>query len=132
MAKAVAEGAKVDNNVQVELSFHVESEDLSKFDAIAIGAPTYYHEMPIYFKSLFEEVAMKGVDLKGKVGASFGSYGWSGEAPGLILEIMKNKFEMQTIEPPLIAKYIPDVKTLGACKDLGKKISETLISKGLH
>ena len=39
---------------------------------------------------------MQGISLKGKVGAVFGSYGWSGEAPKLILEIMKYKFEMQT------------------------------------
>jgi flavorubredoxin len=132
MAKAVAEGAQTPDGPKVELSYHIEPEELSKFDAIAIGAPTYYHQMPVDFKNLFEEIAVKGITLKGKVGATFGSYGWSGEAPGLILEILKNKFEMQTIEAPLLSKYIPDAKTLGACKDLGKRISETLMSKGLH
>ena len=62
--------------------------------------------------------------MKGQVGATFGSYGWSGEAPKQILEIMKNKFEMKVVEPPLLAKYSPDEKMLGACKDLGKRISE--------
>ena len=51
--------------------------------------------MPIDFKKLFEQAAVQGISLKGKIGAAFGSYGWSGEAPKLILEIMKNKFEMQ-------------------------------------
>ncbi len=51
--------------------------------------------MPVDFKNLFEEAAVKGINLKGKMGAAFGSYGWSGEAPKLILEIMKYKFEMQ-------------------------------------
>ncbi len=63
--------------------------------------------MPVDFKNLFEEAAVQGISLKGKIGAAFGSYGWSGEAPKLILEIMKNKFEMQVVEPPLLAKYIP-------------------------
>jgi hypothetical protein len=39
---------------------------------------------------------------------------------------MKNKFEMQVVEPPLLVKYIPDEKMLSACKDLGKRISENL------
>ena len=85
--------------------------------------------MPIDFKNLFEEAAVKGVSLKGKVGATFGSYGWSGEAPGLILEIMKNKFEMQVVESPLLVKYTPDEKMLSSCKDLGKRISENLQKK---
>jgi flavorubredoxin len=86
--------------------------------------------MPLDFKNLFEEVAVKGLSLKGKVGAAFGSYGWSGEAPRLILEIMKNKFEMQVVEPPLLAKYLPDQKMLSDCRELGKRISENLMSRG--
>jgi flavorubredoxin len=126
MARAVADGAQINDKIRVELNFHIEPEELSRFDVIVIGVPTYHHEMPIDFKKLFEEVAVKGLSLKGKVGYTFGSYGWSGEAPGLVLEIMKNRFEMQVVEPPLLVKYIPDEKMLGACKDLGKRISEKL------
>ena len=129
MAKAVAEGARVSDEVNVELSYHVDPEDLSLFDAIIVGTPTYHHEMAVEFKNLFEEAAMKGISLKGKVGAAFGSYGWTGEAPKLVLEIMKLKFEMQVTEPPLLARYLPDAKTLKDCKDLGKRVSENLMSK---
>ena len=81
------------------------------------------------FKNLFEEAAAQGISLKGKIGAAFGSYGWSGEAPKKILEIMKNKFEMQVLEPPLLANYAPDEKMLAACRDLGKRISENLMNR---
>ena len=128
MANAVAQGAKINDNIAVELSFHIEPQGLSSFDAIIIGAPTYHHEMPVDFKNLFEEAAASGVSLKGKVGATFGSYGWSGEAPKLILEIMKNKFEMQVTEPPLLANYLPNEKTLSACTELGKRIAENLLN----
>ena len=131
MAKAVAEGAQINDNIKVELNFHVDPEELSSFDAIVVGAPTYHHEMPIDFKNLFEEAAVKGISLKGKVGAAFGSYGWSGEAPKLILEIMKNKFEMQVVEPPLLVKYVPDEKMLSACRELGKKNFRKLDEQGL-
>jgi flavodoxin I len=127
MAKAVAEGAKNAGNPDVELTYHVDAEDLANFDAILMGTPTYHHDMPIDMKRLFEEAAAKGVNLKGKVGVAFGSYGWSGEAPKLLLEIMKKRFEMQVTEPPLLAKYVPDEKALNLCRDLGKRVSETLM-----
>jgi flavorubredoxin len=129
MAKAVAEGARINDDVNVELSYHVDPEDLSMFDAIIVGTPTYHHEMAVEFKNLFEEAAAKGVNLRGKVGAAFGSYGWTGEAPKLVVEIMKFKFEMQVNEPPLLARYLPDAKVLNDCKDLGKRVSENLMSK---
>jgi len=65
--------------------------------------------------------------LKGKTGAAFGSYGWSGEAPKLVLEIMKNRFEMNVTEPPFLAKYTPDQTALDECKDLGKHVAEKLM-----
>ena len=128
MANAVAEGAK-NNDVEIETSFHVDAGDLNSFDAIVVGAPTYHHDMPVDFKNLFEEASVKGVDLKDKVGGAFGSYGWSGEAPKLILEILKNKFGMVIVQPPLIARYIPDQTALNSCRELGQKISETLMNK---
>ena len=130
MAQAIAKGAKNAGTSDVELSYHVEAEELAMFDAILMGAPTYHHDIPIDMKKLFERAAVKGINLKGKVGAAFGSYGWSGEAPNLVLEIMKNKFEMRVIEPPLLAKYVPDENMLEKCSDLGKRISETLMHNG--
>jgi flavorubredoxin len=129
MAKAVAEGAKINDDIKVELNFHVEPEELSAFDAILVGTPTYHHEMPVDFKNLFGEISEKGLSLKGKLGAAFGSYGWTGEAPKLVLEIMKNRLEMQVVEPPLLAKFLPDQKILNDCRDLGRRISENLMSK---
>ncbi len=127
MAKAVAEGAKSVSNVEVELNYFVEAEELGGFDAILVGTPTYHHDMPIDIKMLFEEAAVKGVNLKAKKGATFGSYGWSGEAPKFVLEIMKNKFQMSIIEPALLTKYAPDQNMLEQCKALGKRVSENLI-----
>ncbi|MCJ7424103.1 FprA family A-type flavoprotein [Candidatus Bathyarchaeota archaeon] len=127
MAKAVADGAKSVQGIEVELDYHTLPETLVDFNAILIGIPTYHHDMAIDMKKLFEEAATKNINLKGKIGATFGSYGWSGEAPRLILEIMKNKFEMQVTEPPLLAKYTPDQTTIEKCKELGKKIAEKLM-----
>jgi flavorubredoxin len=129
MANAVAEGAKSGSDVEVELSYHVDAESLSSYDAIIVGSPTYHHDMPVDFKNLFEEAAVKGISLKGKIGAVFGSYGWSGEAPKLLLEIMKYKFEMEIAESPFLAKYMPDQNMLNACRALGVKVSESLMNR---
>ncbi|HUK84249.1 MAG TPA: flavodoxin domain-containing protein [Candidatus Acidoferrum sp.] len=125
MAKAVAEGAKSDKNLTVDLSYHVEADELSNYDAIIVGTPTYHTQMPIDFKNLFEEVSAKQINLKNKIGSAFGSYGWSGEAPQAVIEILK-KLEMQVIEPPIRAKYNPDQKTLDVCIDLGKRVAQKL------
>lgn len=126
MAEAIADGAKKVPGVEVELTYHATPEILANFDAIVIGMPTYYHDMTVDMKNLLGEVAVKNINLKGKIGATFGSYGWSGEAPQLILEVMKNKFEMNVIEPPLLIKYAPNQAGLERCREFGKKIAEKL------
>jgi len=129
MAKAVVEGAKTVQGVDVELNYHVSPEELANFDSVIVGVPTYHHDMTMDMKTLFEEATAKGVNLKGRIGAAFGSYGWSGEAPKLILEIMKNKFEMQVADPPLLIRYTPDQSGLERCKEMGKRVAERLMHK---
>lgn len=127
MANAVAEGARAVNNTQVDVEYHVDPEDLARYDALLVGTSTYYHDMPMDMKQLFEEAAVKGINLKGKTGVAFGSYGWSGEAPKMVLEIMKLKFEMNVTEPALLVLNTPDQKSLNLCRELGKRVAETLM-----
>ncbi|HML02877.1 MAG TPA: flavodoxin domain-containing protein [Candidatus Bathyarchaeia archaeon] len=126
MAGGVAEGVRMTEGVEAEVKYQITPEELANFDAIVIGTPTYHHDMSLDVKNLLEEAAIKNIDLKDKIGASFGSYGWSGEAPRLVLEILRNKFRMHTIEPPLILKYEPDEKGLTLCREFGRKISGQL------
>ena len=125
MAKAVIEGIRgvqgMDARLLAEAS--VTPEELADMEAIVVGMPTYHHDMTRSMKSLLEEVAVKGLDLRGRIGASFGSYGWSGEAPRLILEVMENRFGMKVIKPPLLVKYAPDEKGLEDCRRLGKNVA---------
>lgn len=127
MANAVAEGARSVQGVAVEVIYQTTPEELAKSDALVIGTPTYHHDMSLDMKNLLEETAIKNINLKDKVGAAFGSYGWSGEAPKLILEILKNKFQMRTVEPPLLIRYEPDQAGLEKCRAFGKKIAEQLV-----
>jgi len=126
MVKAVEQGVKTILDVEVDIDHGAPLEKLSAFDAILVGTPTYHHDMPDAVKEPFEKAAIRNVVLKGKTGAAFGSYGWSGESPGLVIEIMKNKFEMEIPEPPVLAKYTPDQSTLEKCQTLGKRIAQKL------
>ena len=125
MAIAIAEGAKTVKNTQVELKHIIRAEELPSYDAIIVGAPTYHEDIPDVFKKLFEDASTKEINLKGKIGASFGSYGWDGKATKDILEIMKYKFEMKIDEDPLLIKNKPDRKGLEQCKDFGKRVAES-------
>lgn len=127
MAEAVAERARSVQGTKVELKYHLTPEELADYDAIVAGDPTYHHDMTSSMKKLFEEASVKNVSLEGKTGAAFGSYGWSGEAPKLLLEIMKEKFHMSIFKPPLLIKYTPDQAGLEECRQLGRKIAEKLM-----
>ncbi len=127
MAKAIAEGAGTVQEVEVELKRYESPWSLVNFDAVLVGAPTYHHNMTSNTKNFLEQVAFHKVNLKDKIGAAFGSYGWSGEAPRLVLEIMENKFEMAVLKPPLLIKYTPDEKGLEECRKLGKNVVEQIL-----
>ena len=127
MARAVAECVEVVQGVDVELSYFVAPEMLSQFDSLVVGTPANHHEITLGVKQLFEEAAVKNVNMKSKLGAAFGSYGWSGEAPRMVVEMTKNKFEMNVVESPLLVKYTPDTTELEKCLELGKRIAERLM-----
>ena len=129
MAQAVAEGARSVAGVDVDLKYYAEPKELAEADAIVVGAPTYYHDITLPIKQVLEEAAKAGVKLQGKVGAAFGSYGWSGEAPEKVLEILKNKFNMKTIEPPIAVLYEPKPAQLDDCRKLGKRVAEEIVGK---
>jgi flavorubredoxin len=127
MANAVAESMRSVNNLEVDVEYRLDPEDLERYDAVLVGTSTYYHDMPMDMKNLFEETAVKGINLKGKIGAAFGSYGWSGEAPKMVLEIMKLKFEMTVTEPALTVLNTPNENSLNLCRALGKRVAESLM-----
>lgn len=124
MAKAIEEGAR---NAGIEVTIKKVEEatpsDVEKADAIAIGSPTYKGAgMPTVIKYV-ESLAK--LPLKGKVGAAFGSYGWSGEAAGVISKMLKG-YGMEVIEPDLRIKRMPEGEGVEVCRELGKLIAKRL------
>jgi flavorubredoxin len=100
--------------------------ELMDYDAIIVGSPTVYHNIDELIKQLLVE--MGKMDLRQKIGAAFGSHGWSGEAVQLISSVLRNDLKMDVIEPGLLIKYAPDTAGLAECRKFGKKIAEKIKS----
>ena len=91
--------------------------------AVVIGSPTLNNGL---FPTISDVLTyIKGLKPQNKIGAAFGSYGWSGEAVKLInKELEEMKFEV--IDPGLKIQYVPDEKGIEACYELGKKNAQAL------
>jgi len=71
---------------------------------------------------------LKGLKPGNKIGAAFGSYGWSGEGVKIIngyLEQMK----VELVDPGLRVKFIPDHDNLKKCVELGQRIGKAIKEK---
>jgi flavorubredoxin len=65
-------------------------------------------------------------NMEGKVGGSFGAFGWSGEAPGRIFDTMANIFKMDMVGGPLRLKSASLGGGTQMCQDYGKEIGNKL------
>jgi flavorubredoxin len=91
--------------------------------AIVVGSPTLNNGL---FPSLADFLTyMKGLKPLNKIGAAFGSYGWSGEAVKLInKELEAMKFEI--LDPGLRIQYVPDKTAIETCYEFGRKIGKAV------
>ena len=126
MAEAIAKGIE-SRNVDVKaVSFYdVKPEELNEAEAIAIGSSTFDHKMLLPPMEKFVSETLAATNPQGKIGAAFGSYGWSGEAPIMIAEKMR-EIGMTVIDPVLRILHKPTEKDLQECKRLGFDIAEKL------
>ena len=125
MAEAIANGIESKNVDAKAVSFYdVKVEELKEADAIAVGSSTFYYKMLAPMEKFMNDT-LASINPEGKLGAAFGSYGWSGEAPILIAEKMR-EMRMNVIDPVLRILHKPTDKDLQECKRLGVDIAEKL------
>ena len=128
MAEAISEGIHEEGVAvkPIKLRENHRSDVMTEVldsKAVVVGSPTLNNGM---FPTLADFLAyMKGLRPKNKIGAAFGSYGWSGEAVGMIQKQLEEmNFEM--IEDGLKYQYVPDSDGLEACRNLGRKIGKAV------
>ena len=124
MAESIAEGIlKADPSVTVKL-FNVAREDKNDIltevfqsKAVLVGSPTINYGYSYAIAGILEMA--RGMKLKNKKAAAFGSYGWSGDAPKLISEHLKDSgFEL--VNDGIKMLWVPDETSLLACIEYGK------------
>jgi flavorubredoxin len=126
IAELVAEGIRFSgheaNVVNVK---DVKSEvELDGYDGYVFGSSTYHGEMLQGMKT-FLFLAEKA-NLEGKVGGSFGAYGWSGEANDRIFETMKHILKMDLVGDTLRLKSSTLGGGLQMAQDYGRQIAKKL------
>ena len=124
MAEEIAQGI-VEEGV-IARPMHIRSSHRSEImtevldsAAVIVGSPTINNQL---FPTVSDFLTyMKGLKPKNKIGAAFGSYGWSGESVKLITqELEAMKFDI--IDPGIRIQYVPDQDGKNACLALGRKI----------
>jgi len=131
MAEAIA-GGIAETGVEVR-PVHIRSSHRSDImtevldaKAIVVGSPTLNNGL---FPTVSDVLTyMKGLRPKNKIGAAFGSYGWSGESVKLLNEALSDmKFEM--LDAGLKIQYVPDTEGLAGCREYGRKIGQAVIAQ---
>jgi flavorubredoxin len=133
MAEAVSEGAADIDGVRVSL-YDLEGGAIEPFvdlveeaDALLFGSPTINGDAVKPVWDLLSSLAV--VNLTGKLGGAFGSYGWSGEAVRMIEDRMRG-LKLRVPRPGVRVKLIPTAEELADCQAFGREIAEVLVGRG--
>jgi flavorubredoxin len=134
-ANLIAEGILENEDVTVDITDieNISLEELeSKIimaDGLLIGSPTINQNtlLPIYkLLSLINPIRDKG-----KLGGAFGSYGWSGESPNLILENLR-LLKLKIFEETLSFKFSPENHKKDYLKEFGRNFGQRYIQECGH
>ena len=129
MALQLEEGLKKGGDVEVDV-LDIENillgdleEHVAKADGILVGSPTINQNtlLPVY--KLFSVI--NPIRDKGKPAAAFGSFGWSGEAVGLIENHLKN-LKLKVVDQGVTARFRPNKEESESLIDFGMKFGQSL------
>ena len=132
MASLIARGASEVKNVTVEV-MDIETADIGEIDSkltisdgVIVGSPTINQNtlLPVY-----KLIAMVSpLRDRGKLAGSFGSYGWSGEAPRLIAAMLGN-LKLKVFEEPAAYKFKPESGKDETLVAYGKRFAQELAAQ---
>jgi flavorubredoxin len=131
MAKEIVDGARSAGVEVIPMSvrnWHRSDimTELMDARALVVGSPTLNNGI---FPTLADVLSyMKGLKPQGKIGAAFGSYGWSGEAVKLLNKELET-MGFDIIDEGLRTLYVPDDDALRASYDFGVRIGEAVKAK---
>lgn len=99
---------------------------ISRSGAIAVGSSTLNNNL---MPSMADVLTyLRGLKPLNKIGFSFGSFGWSGEAVKQLNDYL-TEMNVEMINQGLRFKYSPTVEELKQCFDAGVELAQKLIDK---
>lgn len=126
MAEAIAKGIeKKDNKITIKLMNSAKDDktdiltEVFKSKAILVGSPTVNNGYLYSVAGILEMI--KGMKLKGKKAAAFGSYGWSGEAVKLITEELR-KAGFEILNDGIKVEWTPGEEETSKCIEFGENL----------
>ena len=128
MAEAIGEGLAESGvpfkiyNMAVSDRNDVNTE-IFKSRAVIVGSPAFNQGLLPTIRPLLED--LKGLKFQNKIGAAFGSYGWSGESVQILEEHMK-ACKIPVAAEGVRAKWQPKEEDLDRCRDLGRKMAQAI------
>ncbi len=128
MAEAIGDGL-AEKGIQYKVSHMALSDrndvitEIFRARAVFLGSPCLNGGLLPTLTPILED--LKGLKFKNKIGAAFGSYGWSGENVKRIERELEDA-GIPLAAPGVLAKWQPDPDSLEQCRILGRKVAEIL------
>lgn len=128
IAELIAEGMRMGGLFEVDIknvSDIKTADNLAGYDAYVLGSATYHGDMINSMKTCLFLAEKAG--LKGKVGAAFGAFGWSGEAPQRIFDTLKHIMEMNMVGDCLRLKSSGLDGGIQMAQSYGKEVAQKVL-----
>jgi len=132
MAMAVRDGAEAIDGVRASL-YDLQGSEVAPFvdlieeaDGIVFGSPTINGDAVKPIWDLLSSLAV--VNVKDKLGAAFGSYGWTGEAVNMLEDRLRG-LKLRVPVTGVRVKLIPTEEELQSCRVFGRQLAEYLTGR---
>ena len=100
--------------------------ELADSSALILGSATRNNMPMVNMMACIAHV--KGLRPQNLVGAAFGTYGWSGEAPKMMYEALA-EMKADMVGEPLKCYFNPQAEDLAKCRELGRQVALALKQK---
>jgi anaerobic nitric oxide reductase flavorubredoxin len=129
MAEAIGQGLAAENVPYKIFNMAIADRndaitEVFKTKAVIVGSPTFNQGVLPSLRPILED--LRGLKFQNKIGAAFGSYGWSGESVTVIEDYLKNTCKIPCVVSGVRAKWKPVADDLNKCVELGKTMAQAI------
>ncbi len=128
LADAIAAGIIAEDPTVVVKVYNISKTDkndviteIFRSKMVVIGSPTVGNDMLGSVAGFLH--FLKELKMKNKKAATFGCYGWTGEAPKKMADFLE-KAGFKITDDPLRNNWNPDASALSAAKEMGRRLAK--------